>query len=81
MKKVNRIQAVAMIVVVALSTLAHAQTYTDLFDFTQATGSGPGTPDLLAQGQDGNIYGTMPSVRLMSSIISPAAKATVLPRG
>ncbi len=44
-----------------LASLAQAQTYTDLFDLTQATGSGPGTPNLLAQGQDANLYSTMPS--------------------
>lgn len=41
--------------------LGQAQTYTDLFDLTQSTGSGPGNPNLLAQGQDGNLYSTMPS--------------------
>lgn len=40
---------------------AQAQTYTDLFDLTQSTGSAPGTPNLLAQGQDANLYSTMPS--------------------
>jgi uncharacterized repeat protein (TIGR03803 family) len=46
---------------IACAPLAQAQTYTDLFDFIQSTGSAPGTPGLLAQGQDGNLYSTMPS--------------------
>lgn len=44
-----------------LATGAHSQTYTDLFDLTQPTGSAPGNPNVLAQGQDGNLYSTMPS--------------------
>ena len=36
-----------------------AQTYTDLHDFVAAVdGSGPYAPGMLAQGRDGNIYGT-----------------------
>jgi len=37
------------------------QTYTDLFDLTQGTGSVPLFPNLLAQGLDGSLYSTMPS--------------------
>src|SRR5947209_18377327 len=44
-----------------LTSLAPAQTYTDLFNLTQSTGSAPQTPNLLAQGQDGLLYSTMPS--------------------
>jgi uncharacterized repeat protein (TIGR03803 family) len=46
---------------IALASLSQAQTYTDLFDLTQSTGSGPGTPNMLAQGFDGQLYSTMPS--------------------
>ena len=41
--------------------LAQGQTYTDLYDLTQVTGSAPGMPNLIAQGQDGQLYSTMPS--------------------
>jgi uncharacterized repeat protein (TIGR03803 family) len=44
-----------------LTSLAQAQTYADLFDLTQSTGSAPGSPNVLAQGLDGNLYSTMPS--------------------
>ncbi|HVO62821.1 MAG TPA: choice-of-anchor tandem repeat GloVer-containing protein [Terriglobales bacterium] len=37
---------------------AHAQTYTDMFDFLDANGCCPSYPGLLAQGRDGNLYGT-----------------------
>ena len=52
---------VAVLLAVLAMVPVHAQTYTDLFDFTQATGSGATNPGLLAQGQDGNLYGTMPT--------------------
>jgi uncharacterized repeat protein (TIGR03803 family) len=62
MRKINRqcywIMALGLVL---LASLAQAQTYTDLFDLTQATGSVPGFPNLLAQGQDGQLYSTMPS--------------------
>lgn len=40
---------------------AQGQTYTDLFDLTQSTGSAPGNPNVPAQGRDANLYSTMPS--------------------
>ena len=52
---------IAALGVLLLASLGQAQTYADLYDLTQATGSGPGTPDVLVQGEDGNLYGTMPS--------------------
>ncbi|MGH9434305.1 MAG: choice-of-anchor tandem repeat GloVer-containing protein, partial [Terriglobia bacterium] len=38
--------------------VARAQTYTDLFSFGGAHGDSPFYPQLLAQGRDGNLYGT-----------------------
>ncbi|MBI3476780.1 MAG: IPT/TIG domain-containing protein [Acidobacteria bacterium] len=38
---------------------AHAQTYTDLHDFSIAEGFNPQQPGVLAQGRDGNLYGTV----------------------
>jgi uncharacterized repeat protein (TIGR03803 family) len=37
---------------------AQAQTYVDMFDFVDAKGCCPSYPGVLAQGRDGNIYGT-----------------------
>ena len=42
------------------ASVAHAQTYTDLFNFDGTHGSDPSYPQLLAQGRDGNLYGTAP---------------------
>ncbi|HLW87195.1 MAG TPA: choice-of-anchor tandem repeat GloVer-containing protein [Terriglobales bacterium] len=42
----------------ALATLANAQVYTDLFNFRGPDGALPQGPSLLAQGRDGNLYGT-----------------------
>ncbi len=60
--KLRKLQfRVAGLCVLVLATFSQAQTYTDLFDLTQATGSVPGSPNLPAQGEDGNLYSTMPS--------------------
>ncbi|MGH9430672.1 MAG: choice-of-anchor tandem repeat GloVer-containing protein [Terriglobia bacterium] len=37
---------------------ARAQTYTDLYNFDGTHGAGPYYPQVLAQGRDGNLYGT-----------------------
>ena len=42
------------------NTLSNAQIYTDLYNFDGTHGSYPGYPDILAQGRDGNLYGTAP---------------------
>src|SRR5437870_5655664 len=39
---------------------AIAQTYTDIYDFDGTLGSSPADPQLLAQGRDGNLYGSTP---------------------
>jgi uncharacterized repeat protein (TIGR03803 family) len=40
---------------------AHAQTYTDIHDFAAVTLDSPLYSGILAQGRDGNLYGTTPS--------------------
>jgi uncharacterized repeat protein (TIGR03803 family) len=45
-----------------LGVFAQAQTYTELYNFDcVVNGCNPNEPDLFAQGQDGNLYGTMPT--------------------
>ena len=59
---VRAISVLTMIalVIAAFSTATRAQTYTVLKDFIgSTTGSNPVNPGLLAQGQDGNLYGTL----------------------
>jgi len=48
-----------VMLVVAVATMANAQVYTDLFNFDGNDGSQPGIA-ALAQGRDGNLYGTTP---------------------
>ena len=47
---------------IAMASLAHAQTYTELYNFDCVNdGCSPYQPGLLAQGQDGSLSGTLPS--------------------
>jgi uncharacterized repeat protein (TIGR03803 family) len=47
---------------VVASTLVHAQIYTELYNFDCVkNGCNPNQPALFAQGQDGNLYGTLPT--------------------
>ena len=65
--------------VLLLASLGQAQTYTDLHDLLQTTGSVPETPNLLGQGQDGNFYSTMPSSfpgQGTTVVVSPAGALT-----
>jgi uncharacterized repeat protein (TIGR03803 family) len=52
--------AVALLHVV-VAPLARAQTYTDLYNFDGTHGANPAFPQILAQGRDGNLYGTTPA--------------------
>jgi uncharacterized repeat protein (TIGR03803 family) len=48
-----------LLVLIGCESVAHAQTYTDLFDFDGTShGCCSSTPGVLAQGRDGNLYGT-----------------------
>jgi len=51
---------VALTLMLATS-MAKAQTYTDLHDFKGSDGCCAGAPSMMAQGQDGNIYGATTS--------------------
>ncbi len=60
-KRKLQLYLIAAFWVLVLASMAQGQTYADLFDLTQSTGSVPGNPNMLAQGEDGNLYSTMPS--------------------
>ena len=49
--------AAALALTVASAGASHAQTYTDLFNFNGTDGR-PAWPQILAQGRDGDLYGT-----------------------
>jgi uncharacterized repeat protein (TIGR03803 family) len=66
--KTHRLQylsLVALVLALALAGLgfpgAHAQTYSDIHDFAALTLDSPLYSGILAQGRDGNLYGTAPS--------------------
>jgi uncharacterized repeat protein (TIGR03803 family) len=52
--------AIVLLVCTVGATAARAQTYTDLFNFDGIHGADPTYPQILAQGRDGNLYGTAP---------------------
>jgi uncharacterized repeat protein (TIGR03803 family) len=48
----------ALTLAAAATPVAHAQTYTDLYNLDGTHGATPAFPQILAQGRDGNLYGT-----------------------
>jgi len=65
MKRLNNLHLLALITTLALAALgisgAYAQTYSDLHDFATPLLTSPQYPGILAQGRDGNLYGTAPT--------------------
>ena len=62
MKTPHRLLNIASVVVLCVvSPLVRAQTYTDMHDFNNSDGCCANYPSLLAQGEDGNIYGATTS--------------------
>src|SRR5215471_13454781 len=61
--KTTTLHCTLLIVVFALACagFVQAQTYTDMHDFTGTDGCCTYYPGMLAQGEDGNIYGTSAS--------------------
>lgn len=63
MQRLKNLHLLALVMTLALATLgisgAHAQ-YTDLHDFDTPTLASPQYEGILAQGRDGNLYGTAP---------------------
>jgi uncharacterized repeat protein (TIGR03803 family) len=64
MQRLNNLHLLAWVLTLALATLgisgAHAQNYLDLHDFDTPSLASPQYPGILAQGRDGNLYGTAP---------------------
>jgi uncharacterized repeat protein (TIGR03803 family) len=54
--KLHRLLLLALFALIS-TALVQAQTYTDIHDFNETDGCCAGYPSLMAQGQDGNIYG------------------------
>jgi len=63
-QRINNLHLLALIATLAIAALgipsAQAQTYTDIHDFDTPLLASPQYPGMLAQGRDGNIYGTAP---------------------
>ncbi len=63
-QRLNNLHFLILATILAIAALgissAQAQTYTDLHDFDTPGLASPQYPGILAQGQDGNIYGTAP---------------------
>jgi uncharacterized repeat protein (TIGR03803 family) len=63
-QRLNNPHLLALVVTLAIAALgisgAEAQTYTDLHDFDTPTLASPQYAGILAQGRDGNLYGTAP---------------------
>jgi uncharacterized repeat protein (TIGR03803 family) len=64
MQRLKNWSLLALAVTLAIAALgipsAHAQTYTDIHDFDTPLLASPQYPGMLAQGHDGNLYGTAP---------------------
>jgi uncharacterized repeat protein (TIGR03803 family) len=64
MQRLRDLHLPILLLIMAFATLgisgAHAQTYTDLHDFDTPDLTSPQYPGILAQGRDGNLYGTAP---------------------
>ena len=73
------IAAILMLAVVA-ATVAIAQTYTDVYNFDWSNGSGP--EGVLAQGRDGNLYGTTQAGgsnnRGVAFVVTPGGRGKVV---
>jgi uncharacterized repeat protein (TIGR03803 family) len=62
MKNFKLARYFSIVALATFSAFAHAQTYTELYNFNcVSNGCNPNQPALFAQGQDGNLYGTLPT--------------------
>ncbi len=81
-ESVGRHLALLLGLFVLCAAAASAQTYQELVDFVGANGCCPQYPTMMAQGRDGNLYGTTPtggvnSVGIVFKI-TPAGSQTIL---
>ena len=62
MKNLKLSRYFGIVVLIAFSAFVHAQTYSDLYNFDcEMNACNPDQPTLFSQGQDGNLYGTLPT--------------------
>src|ERR1700674_228834 len=65
MQRLQNLPVLALVLTLAFAALgisgADAQTYSDLHDFDTPSLASPQYEGILAQGRDGNLYGTAPS--------------------
>jgi len=65
MRRLQNLLQLAFVLTLVLSALgvsgAHAQTYSNIHDFNTTTLTSPQNAGILAQGRDGNLYGTTPT--------------------
>src|SRR5437660_1280788 len=65
MRRLQNLLQKAFVLTLVLSALgvsgAHAQTYSNIHDFNTTTLTSPQNAGILAQGRDGNLYGTTPT--------------------
>ena len=60
------------------ASICPAQIYVDLYNFDQIHGDSPSNPQVMAQGQDGNLYGTVPEGLASLGVIFQMTPAGVL---
>jgi uncharacterized repeat protein (TIGR03803 family) len=73
--------AALLTILLVFSSAASAQIYSDLYNFTGSDGDSPSDPQVMAQGQDGNLYGTLPEGLGNSGVVfqmTPSGLDTVL---
>ena len=73
--------AILVLALLGGASLASAQIYSDIFNFNGTNGASPSDPQVMAQGQDGNLYGTVPSGVGNTGVVfrfTPAGAYTVL---
>src|SRR5271170_6588131 len=61
--KIYRLSAIAILTLSMTVAAAHAQTYSDLYNFGSSSGDplNPAYSGIVAQGRDGNLYSTTPA--------------------
>ena len=79
--KTTMLSGALFAVLLIFGSPASAQIYSDIFNFSSSTGDSPTNPQVMAQGQDGNLYGTLPQGFGTSGVVfrfTPAGAYTIL---